>query len=89
MPFFAIKVLVFNENGSISYQKHLHRNEWWFFIWAKGISVEGDKRAIRYTFDTWYIPKKTWHWFRSEVGRSYVLEVQWGKKVSESDIRRK
>lgn len=99
-PWFCIKILKFNKYGELSYQIHNHRNELWIFLWGYGAGLKkpdvlprppGQMKYRMYNkiFTFWNIPKLNWHTFRAFGNAVYVLEIQYGSKVTEQDIERK
>jgi mannose-6-phosphate isomerase-like protein (cupin superfamily) len=84
-PWFCVKILKFETGLSLSKQKHFHRNEWWFILYGRGIfNEEIDERTL---FNHILIPKNTIHYFKA-FQPTYILEVQYGDKVCEEDIKR-
>lgn len=93
-PWFCLKLLRFKPRGELSMQRHKHRVEIWCFI--KGIGeLESPYAEWDYSykssknFSLWKIPPNTWHRFTALDKPVYAIELQYGKKVTESDIERK
>lgn len=91
-PIFAIKILKFDPYKKLSYQVHKCRSEWWLFLWCRGgctVTHDQKKHTEKYSFDTWYVPRNEMHQLINWHKPTYILEIQWGNKVIESDIERK
>lgn len=91
-PWFCVKLLRFKPYGQLSMQKHQYRTEIWWFISGKGrahISWFGDGTGLNYLGRKWKIPKNSWHQYTAFNKPVYVIELQYGRKVTESDIERK
>lgn len=86
-PWFCVKLLRFAPYSKLSLQRHLHRNEIWFFLKGVGF-VNEPLLGWKKRFSVWKIDCKTWHQFGTNILPVYALELQYGKKVSESDIER-
>ena len=82
LPFLKIKYLSFK--GELSYQKHFFRTEIWFKLSGGGLFILNCKRFKN--LKIFYIKKENWHQFK---GEATFIEIQFGKKVIESDILRK
>lgn len=98
-PWFCLKLLRFKPHGALSMQRHKYRTEIWWFIRGQG-RVEYKQPNRKYSksyrvlwfnerFDVWTIQKNWWHKFTSMQEPVYAIELQYGKKVTESDIERK
>lgn len=95
-PWLCIKILKFNPNGKLSTQKHEKRNEWWLFLngisdvwnWPEFHSMHS--LGIRCEAgDTCYVPRNNVHKIINNTKKSiYVLEVQYGERCEEEDIKR-
>lgn len=94
-PWFCLKLLRFKPNGQLSMQRHQYRTEIWAFINATGQAKESCKEHGYYkiTFKNgwglWIIRPNKWHKFTALDKPVYAIELQYGKKVTESDIERK
>lgn len=73
-PWFCLKLLRFRAHGALSIQRHFHRTEVWLFL---------------NNFEIKKIPPLTWHTFSASNKPVYIIELQYGRKVSESDIHRR
>ena len=89
-----VKELVINPQKSLSNQKHLYRNEFWYIL-EGDIMIElefADQKEAIYltTHDTYTIPSDCWH-KTTNIGKkpAHILEVQYGDKCEEEDIQRK
>ena len=89
-PWFCVKLLRFKPHGALSMQRHFHRTEIWLFMRGFGWMFQnGINRAI---YSGGYISKinpNDWHRFLADNRPVYVLELQYGRKVTETDIERK
>ena len=98
-PWFCLKLLRFKNSGILSMQRHKHRTELWLFIKGQGrieYAHSGRKyhasyRALWFNkrFDLWRIKPNCWHKFTALDQVVYAIELQYGRKVTESDIERK
>lgn len=88
---FCIKLLRFKPHGSLSMQRHKCRGEIWLFIAGVGSKRGGlySKGTDNKQFETWHIRPSRWHQFISYDEPVYILELQYGKNVTEADIERK
>jgi len=87
-PWFCLKLLRFRPYGKLSLQRHEHRTEIWWFI--KGFGWRnGDNFGWSFAGDMWKINKCSWHQFNAPSTPVYAIELQYGRKVTESDIERK
>ncbi len=91
-PWFCLKVLRFKPDGALSVQRHLNRTEIWWLIKGSGfISTGGNGHygVMTTPFQKRIIPKGNWHRFIATEGMPvYAIELQYGRKVTESDIER-
>lgn len=89
-PWFCLKLLRFKRGGKLSMQRHQHRTEIWFFLNATGTINEHLVRRLRIynSWKRWIIKPKKWHQFIA-YKPVYAIELQYGKKVTESDIERR
>lgn len=78
LPWLKIKLLCFYPRMRLSTQMHEHRNEAWFVLPPTCFVMK------RYFY---HMKAKKWHtaWFEQ---KTYIIEVQYGRKVSEADIMR-
>jgi hypothetical protein len=95
-PWFCLKLLRFRPYGSLSMQRHFHRTEIWWFRNAYGeIKVkDNDNSPARITkfknlSAKWTITPLMWHKFTAYDKPVYIMELQYGRRVTESDIERK
>lgn len=94
-PWFCLKLLRFRPFGRLSMQKHKHRTEVWIFLKGLGmmkIVYDNYIHSIRTRsnrLDVLTVLPNTWHQFIAEDKPVYVLEFQYGRKVTEDDIERK
>lgn len=93
-PWFCLKLLRFRANGALSMQRHKYRTEIWILMNVMGI-LEGIKNEIIehiVFFKFWGLVRirpNEWHRLRAFNKPIYIIELQYGKKVTESDIERK
>lgn len=81
------KHLHINSGKSISYQKHLHRDEVWTFITGTGtLVIDGKVKQVK-AGDVVYIEKGMKHFVEAATDL-HIIEVQLGDKVDENDIER-
>lgn len=100
-PWFCVKLLRFKPYGRLSVQKHTHRTEIWLLIKGRGkfqsfihsdvFFFRGVEKLlpIKQSGDVVKIRREYWHRFIASEEPVYVLELQYGRKVTESDIERK
>lgn len=95
-PWFCVKVLRFKPEGVLSLQRHTYRTERWKFLKATGIikyylykDTLKDDITINDYWGVWEIKKGWWHRFTALDKPVYAIELQYGRKVTESDIERK
>lgn len=90
-PWFCVKLLRFKSGGELSMQRHKYRTEIWLFLWGEGWRdpVVDVLNSYAGPFYIWKIYKNTWHKFRAMLVPVYAIELQYGRKVTESDIERK
>lgn len=86
---FKVKLLYFKKDGEISMQRHKYREELWLYIFGKGKMHHGTpglyenvKKGMKSI-----IPPNVWHLYRAEEP-TLVLEIQYGDKCSDRDIKR-
>ena len=89
-PWFCVKILRFKPEGALSMQKHKHRTEIWFLMNAMGILADDvEKTWVNKFWGFVRIKPNTWHKFTAFHNPVYAIELQYGRKVTESDIERK
>lgn len=88
-PWFCLKLLRFKAGGELSLQRHFNRTEIWFFIKGDGriYHNESDTHNWLHSFP-WIIKPCDWHKFLAYDKPVYAIELQYGRKVTESDIER-
>ena len=104
-PWFCVKLLRFKPHGALSMQLHNLRTEIWFFIKGDGTILHYAHREKRtkkmvlgmflacynpcdYNY-VWRIRPKEAHQFIAYEKPVYAIELQYGRKVTETDIERK
>lgn len=81
------KQLTLNPGCSISYQRHMYRDEMWTFIDGEGeIVLDGERRKVQQG-DSISIPRGQFHTLRATTGLT-LIEVQSGSNLTEEDIER-
>lgn len=88
-PWFCLKLLRFKPYGALSMQRHAYRTEVWWFIRGRGGFKSGDATGWMLPRSIWKIQKDVWHKFNAQYQPIYVIELQYGRKVTENDIERK
>ena len=91
-----VKELTIDPNSSISFQRHMHRNELWFVVEGNPtvyLSDEPDlKEAIqaRYSIhETIFVTKEKYHRIANQtVNPVKIVEIQYGSSCDEDDIER-
>ena len=83
----CIKILRFNERSHISMQRHQNRSEFWLLLVGWG-SMDLGGSGFMFAMDHCLVRPNQWHQFKSNTP-CLVLEIQYGKHVSEDDIERK
>ena len=81
------KCLVLNPGGSISYQRHNHREEVWTIVEGSGEVVTGTERRQINPGDVIVIPAGEMHALRA-TSQLTLIEVQRGSQLVEEDIER-
>ncbi len=86
---FKIKKIIVNPGQKLSKQFHAFRDENWLILKGKGKFTIGNKKIIGKPGDNFYVHKKQIHRIEN-IGKSKltIIEIQHGKKLSESDIIR-
>lgn len=87
-PWFCLKLLRFKSYGVLSMQRHFYRAELWTILKGKGLMVGNPSKELSW-LEGAHVPKNTWHQFIANIKPVYIFEIQYGKKVTESDIERK
>ena len=86
---FLIKELVVKPDSSISLQKHNHRSEHWSIISGKAKITINNKKFLKMTGDTAFIPKGSVHRIENPFKKPIkIMEVQIGSILKETDIIR-
>lgn len=83
---FKVKLLKFKERCNCSLQEHVFRKELWLFLYGKGDFQEGNKTSIVMKGDYVHIGNRVLHKFTA-LTCSLVLEIQYGDKCDEGDIK--
>ena len=91
-----VKELVVNPGCSLSWQKHEHRSEHWFCSRGSATvyhSADNDGfdvfKATMSRFTTFDIIQGKWHQLPNETDEPvHIIEIQFGRDCSESDIIR-
>lgn len=92
-PWLCIKILKFDKGKSLSKQKHFHRNEWWFLLFGSGVFYNKEYYCVgKCMREIWCdrsisIPKGSLHYYKAWE-TTYILEVQYGERCEEEDIKR-
>lgn len=89
-PNVKLKELIVSPGEKLSMQKHKWRSELWFVAQGQGtVHSDVDKRSLM-QFDIITIKADEWHQLEN-TGKQplHIIEIQWGKQCSESDIIRK
>ena len=89
-----VKELVIEPGCSLSNQRHAYRNEQWFIV--SGTISLFKENEMRYGIETFVknntilIEKNTWH-KATNIGKDdcHIIEIQFGDKCVEEDIKRK
>tara|TARA_B100000768_G_scaffold155656_1_gene152840 strand:+ start:8643 stop:9404 length:762 start_codon:yes stop_codon:yes gene_type:complete len=94
-PGVRVKDLVIDSNKGMSFQKHFKRNEIWFIY--KGSCIvnhskndpENYKEITLNKDETMFIKANEWHQIINPFSSPcHIIEIQYGKEVSEEDIKR-
>ena len=95
LPGMKVKELTINPKQSLSMQKHAHRNEYW--IVSEGNAVVNLRMESGYALPSQdltlhsqiKIPKNEWHQLTNPFDTPCkIVEIQYGEKCDESDIKR-
>lgn len=93
-PWFCVKLLRFKAEHKLSMQRHFMRTEIWWIIKGCGNFIIADHPQVLGPWNLhsgriFRIDKNKWHQFKAFVKPVYAIELQYGNKVTESDIERK
>tara|TARA_B100001287_G_scaffold252301_1_gene234173 strand:- start:3133 stop:3903 length:771 start_codon:yes stop_codon:yes gene_type:complete len=90
-----VKELKINPNQGMSFQRHFHRNEFWFISEGSckvlhGIKSDKDVKEIDLSKeDIFHVKSGEWHQIINPSKKiCKIIEIQYGDKVQESDIER-
>ncbi len=90
-----VKSLFINPRSGMSFQKHSGRGELWFVYEGKcklNYSKKNERDAKEYSlnkFDSFLIKPNEWHQLFNPFDEiCEIIEIQFGKKISEDDIER-
>lgn len=84
----VFKTLEIEPAKGTSYQRHAHRDEFWFMERGYGIVTIGQQRLLMDTGGWLHVPRETWHSIVAGPDGATVREMQIGV-CSEDDIERK
>lgn len=89
-PAAKVKRLEIHPGKRLSYQRHRHRAEHWFFVSGHARITLDDVLHERGAGDTFDIPRGGWHRIENIGDEPVVfIEVQTGSYFGEDDIERK
>ncbi len=90
-----LKELIIEPKKGMSFQRHFFRSEIWFISKGKClINFSPDKKDDYKEFilkkdDVFHVKKKQWHQIINPFDKPcHIIEIQYGKKLSEEDIER-
>mgnify|MGYP000173666779 CR=1 FL=1 len=91
-----VKELIVEPGKSMSFQKHLKRNEIWLVsegsceVNSTQIDPDGEIETLRLNkFDHFLVPIGKWHQIRNPFKKTvHIIEIQYGEKCTEEDIER-
>ena len=91
-----VKELIVEPGKSMSFQRHLKRNEIWLISEgecavnsSKDDSLENTKKIMLRKFDHFVVPVGCWHQIvNSSDSRTHIIEIQYGDECIEEDIER-
>ncbi len=90
-----LKELIIAPNKGMSYQRHFFRSEIWFVSKGKCLInfspdvKENYKEFILKKDEVFHVKKKQWHQIINPFDKPcHIIEIQYGKKLSEEDIER-
>ena len=90
-----VKELIIYPGKGMSFQKHQFRNEVWFVSKGSCIVNHSESGPNDYVekylkkWDVFIVKKNQWHQLINNTEEScHIVEIQYGKKVSEDDIER-
>lgn len=85
-----IKELYVKPYHSLSMQRHIHRNEYWFVVEGTVTLRREDTAETIHKHQGALINKKQWHQLCNDTDKTIrVVEIQWGDYCEEEDIERK
>ena len=92
-----VKELIIEPGKSMSYQRHLKRNEIWLVSEGEcevnssiNNSSENSQRFVLKKFDYFVVPLGEWHQIiNSSKKQTHIIEIQYGDECREEDIERK
>ena len=92
-----VKELIVKPGKSMSFQRHLKRNEIWLI--SKGScevysayenDIDNIEKILLNTFDHFIVPVGYWHQIKNPFKNTvHIIEIQYGDKCIEDDIERK
>ncbi len=86
---FKVKKLYLKPHSAISLQTHQYRNEHWVVVNGSAVVTIGNRTLNLKKDESVYITKKTLHRIENKKNIPLeLIEVQTGKKILESDIKR-
>ncbi len=90
-----VKELIINPKKGMSFQRHFYRSEIWFLskgsclVKHKKQNQTKEKETILKENDFFQVKQKEWHQIINPFDQvCKIIEIQYGKKVEESDIER-
>ena len=86
---YLVKRITVDPGQKLSLQMHRHRSEHWVVVTGKALVTVGEETAVKETDEETFIPPLTRHRLEN-VGQGPldIIEVQYGKVISEDDIIR-
>jgi mannose-6-phosphate isomerase-like protein (cupin superfamily) len=85
-----VKRLEIRPGKRLSYQRHRHRDEHWYFVRGRARVTLDDREHLRGPGDTFDVPRGGWHRIENVGDEPVVfIEVQTGTYFGEDDIERK
>jgi cytidyltransferase-like protein len=91
-----VKELIVKPGKSMSFQRHLKRNEIWLVSegscivsYSNNVNNKEIKELQLNKFDHYIVPIGHWHQIRNPSNiKTHIIEIQYGEDCSESDIER-
>jgi cytidyltransferase-like protein len=91
-----VKELIIEPGKSMSFQRHLKRNEIWLVsegicevILTKNKFYDKSNTVVLNKFDHFVVPVGEWHQIsNSSLKQTHIIEIQYGDKCTEDDIER-